>query len=96
MACHKAATLQKSGGGSSPKLCQSFYKKKTKVWGMDFSEVGAEFGSCGHRWKGKHTEEMQNRTLKNTNAATTKTPMPTRENPIACTPDVAAAQCLHT
>ena len=21
----------------------------------------AEFGSCGHRWKGKHTEEMQNR-----------------------------------
>ena len=47
MACHKAATLQKSGGGSSPKLCLSFYKKKTKVWGMDFSEVGAEFGSCG-------------------------------------------------
>ena len=61
MACHKAATLQKSGGGSSPKLCLSFYKKKTKVWGMDFSEVGAEFGSCGHRWGGKHTEEMQNR-----------------------------------
>eukprot|EP01044_Picomonas_judraskeda_P000280 COSAG03_NODE_11_length_23018_cov_29.686461_13_plen_217_part_00 len=47
--------------GSSPKLCLSFYKKKTKVLGMDFSEVGAEFGSCGHRWRGKHTEEMQNR-----------------------------------
>ena len=35
-------------------------------------------------------------THNNTNAATTKTPMPARENPIACTPDVAAAQCLHT
>ena len=28
---------------------------------MDFSEVGAEIGSCGHRWEGKRTEEMQNR-----------------------------------
>ena len=28
---------------------------------MDLSEVGAEFGSCGHRWEGTHTEEMQNR-----------------------------------
>ena len=28
---------------------------------MDLSEVGAEFGSCGHRWEGKRTEEMQNR-----------------------------------
>ena len=28
---------------------------------MAFSEAGAEFGSCGHRWQGKHTEEMQNR-----------------------------------
>ena len=28
---------------------------------MDLAEPGAEFGSCGHRWKGKHTEEMQNR-----------------------------------
>ena len=25
------------------------------------AEVGAEFGSCGHRWQGKRTEEMQNR-----------------------------------
>eukprot|EP01043_Picozoa_sp_COSAG02_P065149 COSAG02_NODE_9743_length_2124_cov_4.873086_3_plen_50_part_01 len=29
--------------------------------GMDLSEVGAEFGSCGHRWEGKRTKEMQNR-----------------------------------
>ena len=32
--------------GSSPKLCQTFYRRRTEVWGMDFSEVGAEFGSC--------------------------------------------------
>ena len=25
---------------------------------MDLSEVGAEFGSCGHRWEGKRTEGM--------------------------------------
>ena len=23
--------------------------------------MGAEFGSCGHRWEGKRTNEMQNR-----------------------------------
>eukprot|EP01043_Picozoa_sp_COSAG02_P071390 COSAG02_NODE_13025_length_1457_cov_1.726269_1_plen_54_part_10 len=34
-------------GGSSPKLCQTFYRRRTEVWGMDLSEVGAEFGSCG-------------------------------------------------
>ena len=28
---------------------------------MDLPEVGAEFGSCGHRWEGKRTKEMQNR-----------------------------------
>ena len=28
---------------------------------MDLSEVGAEFGSYGHRWEGKRTKEMQNR-----------------------------------
>ena len=28
---------------------------------MDLPEVGAEFGSCGHCWEGKRTEEMQNR-----------------------------------
>ena len=28
---------------------------------MDLSEEGAEFGSCGRRWEGKRTEEMQNR-----------------------------------
>ena len=28
---------------------------------MDLSEVGAEFGSCGHRWEDKRTKEMQNR-----------------------------------
>ena len=28
---------------------------------MDLSEVGAEFGSCWHRWEGKRTEETQNR-----------------------------------
>ena len=28
---------------------------------MDLSEVGAEFGSCGDRWEGKRTTEMQNR-----------------------------------
>ena len=27
---------------------------------MDLSEVGAEIGSCGDRWEGKRTEEMQN------------------------------------
>ena len=28
---------------------------------MDLSGLGAEFGSCGHRWEGKRTKEMQNR-----------------------------------
>ena len=28
---------------------------------MDLLEVGAEFGSCGHRWEGKRTKGMQNR-----------------------------------
>ena len=28
---------------------------------MDLSEVGAEFGSCEHRWEGNRTKEMQNR-----------------------------------
>ena len=28
---------------------------------MDLSEVGAEIGSCGDRWEGKRTKEMQNR-----------------------------------
>eukprot|EP01043_Picozoa_sp_COSAG02_P028101 COSAG02_NODE_1689_length_11307_cov_50.624911_2_plen_163_part_00 len=32
--------------GSSPKLCQTFYRRRTEVWGMDLSKVGAEFGSC--------------------------------------------------
>ena len=57
----RVATVQKSRGGSSSKLCQSVYRRRTQVWRMDLSEVGAEFGSCGHRWQGKHTEEMQNR-----------------------------------
>ena len=47
--------------GSSPKLCQTFYRRRTEVWGMDLSEMAAEFGSCGQRWEGKRTEEMQNR-----------------------------------
>ena len=34
--------------GSSPKLCQTFYRRRTEVWGMDLPEVGAEFGSCCH------------------------------------------------
>ena len=45
--CMRPLRCESREGGSSPKLCLSFYKKKTKVWGMDFSEVGAEFGSCG-------------------------------------------------
>ena len=32
--------------GSSPKLCQTFYRRRTEVWGMDLSEPGAELGSC--------------------------------------------------
>eukprot|EP01043_Picozoa_sp_COSAG02_P028109 COSAG02_NODE_1689_length_11307_cov_50.624911_10_plen_64_part_00 len=32
--------VQKSRGGSSPKLCQTFYRRKTEVWGMDLSELG--------------------------------------------------------
>ena len=28
---------------------------------MDLSEVGAEFGSCEHRWEGKRTKGLQNR-----------------------------------
>ena len=28
---------------------------------MDLPVVGAEFGSCGHYWEGKHTKGMQNR-----------------------------------
>ena len=47
--------------GSSSKLCQTFYRRRTQVWTMDLSEVGAEFGSCWHRWEGKRTKEMQNR-----------------------------------
>ena len=26
-------------------------RPRTQVWRMDLSEVGAEFGSCGHRWQ---------------------------------------------
>ena len=52
--------VQKSRGGSSPKLCQTFYRRRTEVWGMDLSEVGAEFGSCGALRRGKRTEGMQN------------------------------------
>ena len=47
--------------GSSPKLCLSFYKKKTKVLGMDFSEVGAEFGSCGVGLRVNLIRILQNR-----------------------------------
>ena len=43
----RVAMVQKSRGGSSPKLCQTFYRRRTEVWGMDLSEVGADFGSCG-------------------------------------------------
>ena len=32
--------------GSSSKLCQTFYRRRTQVWRMDLSEVGAELGSC--------------------------------------------------
>ena len=32
--------VQKSRGGSSPKLCQIFYRRRTEVWGMDLSELG--------------------------------------------------------
>ena len=31
----RVATVQKSRGGSSPKLCQTFYRRRTEVWGMD-------------------------------------------------------------
>eukprot|EP01044_Picomonas_judraskeda_P019388 COSAG03_NODE_4079_length_1696_cov_1.083281_3_plen_153_part_01 len=40
------SAMRKSGGGSSPKLCQTFYRRRTEVLGMDLSDVGAEFGSC--------------------------------------------------
>ena len=36
----RVATVQKSRGGSSPKLCQTFYRRRTEVWGMDPSELG--------------------------------------------------------
>ena len=36
----RVAMVQKSRGGSSPKLCQTFYRRKTEVWGMDLSELG--------------------------------------------------------
>ena len=60
-ALRACSVVRKSRGGSSSKLCQSVYRRRTQVWRMDLSELGAEFGSCGYRWQGKHTEEMQNR-----------------------------------
>ena len=36
----RVAMVQKSRGGSSPKLCQTFYRRRTEVWGMDLSELG--------------------------------------------------------
>ena len=36
----RVATVAKSGAGSSPKLCQIFYRRRTEVWGMDLSELG--------------------------------------------------------
>ena len=36
----RVAMVQKSRGGSSPKLCQTFYRRRTEVWRMDLSEVG--------------------------------------------------------
>ncbi len=47
--------------GSSPKLCQTFYRRRTEVWGMDLSEVGAEFGSCCHSAWAILIEILQNR-----------------------------------
>ena len=59
MACHKAATLQKSGGGSSPKLCLSFYKKKTKVWGMNLQRWVRRSGVSGRRRRqGSHRQHF--------------------------------------
>jgi hypothetical protein len=36
----RVATVQKSRGGSSSKLCQSVYRRRTQVWRMDLAEVG--------------------------------------------------------
>ena len=48
--------------GSSPKLCQTFYRRRTQVWGIDFSKVvGAELRRCEALRRGKRTEGMQNR-----------------------------------
>ena len=47
--------------GSSPKLCQTFYRRRTEVWGMDLSKVGAELGSCCHSAWAILIEILQNR-----------------------------------
>ena len=49
------------GVGHPPNFVRASIRRRTQVWRMDLSEVGAEFGSCGHRWEGKRTKEMQNR-----------------------------------
>ena len=36
----RVATMAKSGGGSSPNLCRTFYRRRTEVLGMDLSELG--------------------------------------------------------
>ena len=36
----RVATVQKSRGGSSSKLCQSVYRRRTQVWRMDLAVVG--------------------------------------------------------
>jgi hypothetical protein len=36
----RVATVAKSRGGSSPKLCQTFYRRRPEVLGMDLSELG--------------------------------------------------------
>jgi hypothetical protein len=51
--------------GSSSKLWQTFYRRKTEVLGMDLLEVGAEFDRCCHSARAilieipKNRQEMQ-------------------------------------
>ena len=59
--CVHARRCESREVGSSPKLCRTFYRRRTEVLGMDFTEAGAELGRCGVRLGVNLIRILQNR-----------------------------------
>ena len=53
--------MQKSEARSSSKLRQTFYRRKTQVWRMDLTNMGAELSSCCHSARAILIGILQNR-----------------------------------